>query len=101
MPKKSHHSPDPAEARAAAARMLSQARWADTTPEERTAFASWVGSQGGRPRSKAKRCPCGNMTLKLAQTRADRNGKGLGHEPHCKFYRADRHLNRSPKETAQ
>lgn len=37
---------------------------------------------GGRPRGKSKRCPCGVMTLKRAQTR----GRSTEHETHCTFY---------------
>lgn len=43
------------------------------TLEQRTA--------GGRPRSNAKRCPCGVMTLKRAQAR----GRTAEHEPGCSF----------------
>ncbi len=37
---------------------------------------------GGRPRSNAKRCPCGVMTLKRAQAR----GRTYEHDPSCSFY---------------
>jgi hypothetical protein len=45
------------------------------------------GAGTGRPRIDAPRCPCEAMTLKRARTRADREGKGLGHDPGCSFYR--------------
>lgn len=45
------------------------------------------GAGTGRPRSGAPRCPCGAMTLVRAATRADRHGRGLGHDPGCSFYR--------------
>jgi hypothetical protein len=41
------------------------------------------GHAGGRPRSNAKRCPCGAMTLKRAQAR----GRTYEHDPSCPFYR--------------
>ena len=41
------------------------------------------GRNGGRPRSKSKRCPCQAMTLKRAQAR----GKSSEHDPSCSFYR--------------
>src|SRR5262249_13307813 len=80
--------------RRAAAQALAPARWAGNTPEERSAELKWAGShaRGGRPRSTVPRCPCGTMTLKLAQQRADKQGTGLGHQPGCTFYRAKPHL---------
>jgi hypothetical protein len=39
---------------------------------------------GGRPRTKARRCPCGAMTLKRAKARGR---TALGHDPACEFYR--------------
>lgn len=48
-----------------AARAMVRARWAKTTPKERSQFASWVASQ---PRVK-ERCPCGEMSLKRALAR--------------------------------
>jgi hypothetical protein len=72
-----------------AAQTLARQRWAKTTPRQRASIARWVASHGaGRPRTKAKRCPCQAMTLKLARIRADRNGTGLGHLEGCSFYRA-------------
>jgi len=89
--------------RRAAARALARARWAGTTPEERSAELRWVGSHspphGGRKRTKAERCPCDAMTLRCAQARADKLGTGLGHKPGCTFYRAEPHFER--KLTAQ
>jgi hypothetical protein len=73
----------------AAAQALAARRWRKISPEERHRIAVWVASHGaGRPRSRALRCPCGVMTLRLARIRADRHGTGLGHEPGCSFYRA-------------
>jgi hypothetical protein len=45
-----------------AARLMAEARWKGTTPEERTAIMTEVGKQGGRPRSSNKRCFCGAKT---------------------------------------
>jgi hypothetical protein len=39
------------------------------------------GAGTGRPRSDAKRCPCGAMTLKRAQAR----GRTYEHETSCPF----------------
>ncbi len=62
-----------------------------TTKEARRMAAARTnpagGHNGGRPKKKGKRCPCGAMTLKRARDRADRNGKGFGHDPHCSFYK--------------
>jgi len=38
---------------------------------------------GGRPRSDARRCPCGVMTLKRAEAR----GKSSEHDLGCSFHR--------------
>jgi hypothetical protein len=62
----------PTKAASAAARALSALRQTKTG-----------GRNGGRPRSKAKRCPCESMTLKRAQAR----GKSSEHDPSCAFYR--------------
>jgi hypothetical protein len=71
-----------------AAGAMSRRRWAKVSPEERSRIAAWVSAQGGgRPRSDAKRCPCGNMTLRLAKVRAGAAGTSLGHEPECRFFR--------------
>ena len=73
----------------AAAQALVARRWRKTTREERVRIARWVAAHGaGQPRSRALRCPCGAMTLRLARIRADRHGTGLGHQPGCSFYRA-------------
>jgi hypothetical protein len=64
-------------ARKRAARSLSRARWANTTPEERSAFAAGVAAHRTTPeqmgnaarRTDRPRCPCGEMTLKRAQAR--------------------------------
>lgn len=80
-----------AAAASTAAAALGRRRWEGVSPEERSKIATWVASHGaGRPRSKARRCPCGAMTLKLAKIRAGASGTGLGHKPGCLFYRADR-----------
>lgn len=42
-----------------------------------------ITTNAGRPRSKAKRCPCQTMTLARAQAR----GKSSEHDPSCSFYR--------------
>lgn len=62
-------------ARKRAARSLARARWANTTPEQRSEFAAEVASartpeqMGAAKRSDKPRCPCGLMTLKRAQAR--------------------------------
>lgn len=67
---------------------MGRKRWAGVSPEERSRLAAWVSAQGGgRPRSTAKRCPCGNMTLRLAKVRAGAAGTSLGHKPECRFFR--------------
>jgi hypothetical protein len=43
------------------------------------------GSNGGRPQSSGRRCPCAAMTLKRAEAR----GKSGEHDPSCSFYRLD------------
>ncbi len=48
-----------------AAAELGRLRWERTGDDPRE-----VGKLGGRPRSDAKRCPCGLMTLKRAKARA-------------------------------
>jgi hypothetical protein len=63
-------------------------RWSRVAPQERSRLMSELGSLGGRPRG-GRRCPCGAMTLKRAETRADADGTGLGHEPGCIFYRSE------------
>jgi len=73
----------------AVASAMGARRWANVPAEERVRFTTWVASHGaGRPRTKAKRCPCGAFTLKAAKIRASRkDGTGLGHKPGCSFYR--------------
>jgi|SRR5215813_10684370 len=75
----------------AAARAMGKARWAETTPEERSEHARWVASHGaGRPRKAGvKRCPCGAMTLKWARRAGGKAGTSLGHQPGCSFYREE------------
>jgi hypothetical protein len=51
-----------------AARLMAEARWKGTTPEERTAIMTAAGNQGGRPRSR-KRCFCGRATMWTACNR--------------------------------
>jgi hypothetical protein len=81
----------PTAAVSAAARAMNHKRWKDVPEKERIRIATWVASHGaGRPRSKAARCPCGNMTLKLAKTRAGVAGTGLGHKEGCRFFRDHR-----------
>lgn len=46
---------------------LGRRRWTSTGDDPRE-----VGKLGGRPRSKAKRCLCGAMTLKRAKARGHR-----------------------------
>ena len=72
-----------------AAQEMARQRWAKVGPRQRTQIAKWVASHGaGRPRTRARRCPCGAMTLKLAKIRASRlDGTGLGHLEGCTFYR--------------
>lgn len=87
----------PAE-RSAAASQLARKRWSKISPAERSAILTEVASHGaGRKRTPARRCPCGNMTMKCALSRADKNCQGLGHQPGCIFYRAHRHLERGVK----
>lgn len=66
-----------ARARTRAARLLSEMRWAGTTPEERSEFAASVAAHrtpeqmGAAMRDPTKaRCPCGVMTLARAKARA-------------------------------
>jgi len=74
--------------RADAARNMVKRRWEKTTPEERSKQMKEVASQGaGRPRSRATRCTCGAMTLRLARIKADVNGTCPGHQKGCEFYR--------------
>jgi hypothetical protein len=51
-----------------AARAMVKARWAKTTPEERSAYAVWLNAQRSPEsrRSDKPRCPCGKMTLARA-----------------------------------
>lgn len=68
-----------------AAAAMGRRRWAGIQPAERTAIMTEIGSRGGRPRTSAPRCPCGNMTLKLARTRGI---TARGHQPGCAFHKA-------------
>lgn len=68
-------------------RRMNILRWQGTNARERSAFARRIAIHPGK-----ERCACGVMTLKRAQAKADKNGKGLGHETHCTFYRRQRHL---------
>ena len=48
------------------------------------------GAGTGRPRSKSRRCPCRQDTLRRALSRAAADGTcppADGHEPSCRFYR--------------
>jgi hypothetical protein len=65
---------------------MNKLRWRGTNARERSAFARQIAIHPGK-----ERCTCGVMTLKRAQDKADKNGKGLGHEAHCTFYRRQRH----------
>ena len=65
---------------------MNKLRWKGIPAEERSAFARKIAIHPG-----VERCPCGTMTLKRAQARADKSGKGLGHQPGCTFYRRQRH----------
>lgn len=70
------------------AQQLVARRWEKTTPEERREMLKYVASHGaGRPRTNAKRCPCGAMTLKLARIRGGSTGTSPGHKAGCPFYR--------------
>jgi hypothetical protein len=70
----------------AAAQALVARRWRKTTREERVRIARWVAAHGaGRPRSRALRCPCGTMTLRLARIRADRTAPGSDISPGAAF----------------
>lgn len=74
MPKETN---EPTElARRRAGRSLARARWAKTTPEERSEFAARIAAQrtpetmGAAGRDPLKpRCPCGEMTLARAKAR--------------------------------
>ena len=54
--------------RSNAARTLAQARWEGKTPEERTRQLKEWCKLGGRPKS-AKRCFCGQQTMRRAADR--------------------------------
>jgi len=87
----------PLEERRQEASRMAHERWKGMTKEERSAAMAAISGYkpdhpGGRPRSKALRCPCGVMTLKRARARADREGRGLGHLKGCSFYRAKRRI---------
>lgn len=65
-----------ARAKSRAGRLLSELRWAGTTPEERSKFAAQVAAhrtpeQMGAARKDLikSRCPCGEMTLARAKAR--------------------------------
>jgi hypothetical protein len=45
-----------------AGRLMAEARWKGTTPEQRSAIMTSIGSRGGRPR-KSRRCFCGTNTM--------------------------------------
>lgn len=78
----------PAPEKNPAAQALAAQRWSKVPPHKRRQITRWVAAQGaGRPRTKAKRCPCGAMTLKLARIRAGKQGNSLGHLKGCTFYR--------------
>ena len=79
-----HPDMSPEQLAAESARM-NRMRWRGTTAQERSEFARQIAIHPGKPR-----CPCGAMTLKRAQARADKSGKGLGHKPECSFYRRRR-----------
>jgi hypothetical protein len=55
---------------------LARLRWANATEADREQVRK-NGRLGGRPRSKAARCPCGEMTLKRAQARGHRCSEPL------------------------
>lgn len=82
------------------ARKMAKKRWKGVSEEDRHKFAMRLVSFGnGRPiDTTQKRCPCGAMTMKRAKTRADKNGKSLGHRRGCAFYRALPLLNRPAKK---
>lgn len=74
-----------------AAVILSSKNWAKVPMKKRSAIMREVASHGaGRPRTDAERCPCGNMTLVRAKQRANKDGRGWGHEPECTFYQERR-----------
>jgi len=75
------------------ARRMAELRWADVPAAERSEAMRQIAAHreyGPMDPSQA-RCPCGAMTLKRAQTRADLKGKGLGHKSGCTFYRRRPH----------
>lgn len=80
------------EAASASAVVMNRKRWAGTTAKERSAYASWIAKPGqlrGPADPSKKRCPCGRMTLKRAETRAGKHGTSKGHYPGCRFYKAE------------
>jgi hypothetical protein len=87
-----HWKNAPPEARSAHARMMGQLRWKDVPVEDRKQQMSELGQLGlgiKRPHQGKDHCPCGAMTLKRAQTRAGKDGKGWGHKPKCRFYKPE------------
>ena len=66
---KSNEARVPASYASRAARLMAEARWKGTTPEERVKAMTEVSHQGaGRPRSD-KRCFCGTSTMWRAACR--------------------------------
>jgi hypothetical protein len=84
-----HLSPEqtPAE-RERAAKAMGRRRWRGVSSAERSRLMQQAAARSTRRTPGKERCPCGRMTLKRAQARAGRDGKGLDHLPGCTFYRA-------------
>lgn len=57
----------PKKAVSKAASDLAKARWAKEVPD--VEHMREIGKLGGRPKTSAKRCPCGAMTAKRAKAR--------------------------------
>lgn len=64
-----HDARVPAKYAALGARLMAEARWQGTTPEERSALMSAAGKKGGRPALTGKRCFCGATTMWRACSR--------------------------------
>jgi hypothetical protein len=83
-----------------AAVMLGKRRWLGVSQEDRHAYATYIGSLGGRPRREdVERCPCGNMTLHTALLRAPQ-GTSKGHKKGCRFYKKPEPAKKPTREVA-
>jgi hypothetical protein len=84
-----HLSPEQTpEQRKRAAKAMGRRRWAGVPSAQRSELMRQLAARSDRRTKGKERCPCGRMTLKRAQDRAGRDGKGLDHLPGCTFYRA-------------